>query len=137
MSGILASYGMVQAKSLILDFPDKDILPRELYPSFIRGYFDGDGSVNLNIKLRKTQATIAGTWDVCEHIKEYLISCGCCACILHPKQCGDHNTYVVSLNGFRNVRLFGDIIYSQDGIKMQRKYDRFVQIKNFKIKTDS
>lgn len=137
MSKVLESYGMVRAKSLILKFPSENVLPKELHPSFIRGYFDGDGSVGLQTRLRKTQATIVGTWDVCQKISVYLKSSGCKNSIQHPKQSLDHNTYVVSINGFSNVRLFGNIIYSQDGIKMQRKYDRFVQIKNFKIKTDS
>jgi len=39
----LYNLGCVQAKSLILDWPKK--LPENLIPFFIRGYFEGDGSL--------------------------------------------------------------------------------------------
>lgn len=41
----LSEYGIGQAKSLTIQFPDKI---KNLINHFIRGYFDGDGSVYLN-----------------------------------------------------------------------------------------
>ena len=38
----LIKNGLIQRKSLEINFP---ILPIEFMPSFIRGYFDGDGSI--------------------------------------------------------------------------------------------
>lgn len=43
MCDTLINIGMVQNKSLVLEFPN---IPKELYSHFIRGYFDGDGSIN-------------------------------------------------------------------------------------------
>ena len=40
----LKKFGIVQNKSLIIKFPK---VPKEFLGDFIRGYFDGDGSVNL------------------------------------------------------------------------------------------
>lgn len=37
--------GCPERKSLILKFPDESILPKHLTHHFIRGYFDGDGSI--------------------------------------------------------------------------------------------
>lgn len=41
----LIKNGVVYNKSKILTFPSKDIVPDHLLHHFIRGYFDGDGSV--------------------------------------------------------------------------------------------
>ena len=40
----LADYGMIPNKSLVLQFPKW--LDKKLVPHFLRGYFDGDGSIN-------------------------------------------------------------------------------------------
>ncbi len=40
----LQALGAVQNKSLVMDFPD---VPREFFWDFVRGYFDGDGSVSI------------------------------------------------------------------------------------------
>lgn len=51
--------GCVKRKSLILKFPDEKIVPKELMNHFIRGYFDGDGSISIgrNIKVNFTGNT--------------------------------------------------------------------------------
>lgn len=46
----LAKLGCVNNKSLILEFPTEKI-PEGLYSHFIRGYFDGDGSLNYTKKI--------------------------------------------------------------------------------------
>lgn len=52
MMGDLISNGCVPKKSLILKFPEEDIVSKELQSHFIRGYFDGDGSL-LHSKTSK------------------------------------------------------------------------------------
>lgn len=44
----LKNKGCYQGKSLTLTFPSKDIVPEHLIRHFIRGYFDGDGSVFIS-----------------------------------------------------------------------------------------
>lgn len=41
----LMSLGVFPRKSLKLNFPSKEVIPVELQSHFIRGYFDGDGSI--------------------------------------------------------------------------------------------
>lgn len=41
----LENLGCIQKKSLILEFPNKSQVPENLIHHFIRGYFDGDGSI--------------------------------------------------------------------------------------------
>ena len=48
----LIKQGCVPNKSLILTFPNKHQVPENLINHFIRGYFDGDGSINYGIRER-------------------------------------------------------------------------------------
>lgn len=56
----LIRLGCPPNKSLVLRFPDSDIVPDNLLHHFVRGYFDGDGSVSvrrskyLNVGLTST-----------------------------------------------------------------------------------
>lgn len=41
----LKQLGCIERKSLILKFPTEEQVPFDLLHHFIRGYFDGDGSI--------------------------------------------------------------------------------------------
>ena len=56
----LNKLGVVERKSLILTFPTEQQVPKHLMPHFIRGYFDGDGSVYKQ-KQGNTKIEIGGT----------------------------------------------------------------------------
>lgn len=67
MSEDLARKGCVQKKSLILKFPDENQVPANLLSHFIRGYFDGDGSIYC-LRVKKDNKlrfgmSITGTHD--------------------------------------------------------------------------
>ena len=68
--------GLVERKSLILKPPTEEQVPTNLIHHFIRGYFDGDGSITLI--LDKTQracgASIIGTTEFCEWCKRIVES---------------------------------------------------------------
>ena len=55
----LIKQGCIPNKSLVLTFPNKHQVPENLINHFIRGYFDGDGSINYEIRekysVRKKQ----------------------------------------------------------------------------------
>lgn len=51
----LINDGCIPHKSLILQFPNTNILPIEYRRHFIRGYFDGDGCFSAIIRKRKKQ----------------------------------------------------------------------------------
>lgn len=46
----LIALGCVPRKSLILNFPTLDMVPKYLQNHFVRGYFDGDGSISMTRK---------------------------------------------------------------------------------------
>ena len=54
----LNKYGVVPRKSLIMSFPN---IPRKYLSHFVRGYFDGDGSVNFGKYWRKARSN--WTWQ--------------------------------------------------------------------------
>ena len=74
----LCRLGCVPRKSKILTFPTDDIVPREFKRSFLRGFTDGDGSINYTTPNGKRAYRISwcGSVKMMEGIKEYLISCG-------------------------------------------------------------
>lgn len=43
----LKDKGVIYNKSLVIEFPSEEILNKKFYKDFIRGYFDGDGSLIL------------------------------------------------------------------------------------------
>lgn len=86
----LNSYGCTPKKSLILKFPDEFIFKdKSLIRHFIRGYFDGDGSLGLYdyttnnyIYHNKIQCNVLGTKDFLTGVNQYnpfsklITSCG-------------------------------------------------------------
>lgn len=54
----MQSYGLIERKSLTLSFPD---IPPEVFWAFVRGYFDGNGSIILRTTQWNTYAQISIT----------------------------------------------------------------------------
>jgi len=63
----LISLGLTRAKSLIIKFPN---MPEQFISHFIRGYFDGDGSISRSSSWRVSIVT--GSQNFIESIKENL-----------------------------------------------------------------
>tara|TARA_X000000950_G_scaffold95081_1_gene119834 strand:+ start:326 stop:1690 length:1365 start_codon:yes stop_codon:yes gene_type:complete len=55
----LMSYGIVPAKSLIVKFISNKIVKDKFLPSYVRGYYDGDGTINhLNGSIKFTSGSV-------------------------------------------------------------------------------
>ena len=120
MSHVLESYGMVQNKSLILEFPKK--LPKELYPHFIRGYFDGDGCIPYSMVDYSTN--MVGTKEVLSEFQKILDKQGIKATLrIHTNN--EKNTYVLRTNSKLNSKLFLDYIYHDSELYLYRKMDLY------------
>ena len=63
----LVSHGIIQAKSTVLEFPTT--VPTELLRHFIRGYFDGDGSVYYGSR-GELLISFVGTRNMMQNIRD-------------------------------------------------------------------
>lgn len=67
----LARHGVIPRKSLTLKFPNEKHVPTNLLRHFIRGYFDGDGTIYQRSNGRYSFGFV-GTPDMIKNITEYL-----------------------------------------------------------------
>lgn len=67
----LIKLGVIPRKSLTLNFPNETQVPRNLLRHFIRGYFDGDGTIYQRSNGRYAFGFV-GTPDMIENIVQYL-----------------------------------------------------------------
>ena len=126
MCDSLSSLGVVQNKSLITSFPT--FLSENFIPHFVRGVFDGDGSIcqgYRNDNNKPILVTITATNDFCMTLKDIIqktlhINCG-----IYDASCHNGITKVLSISGRNVCRTFLDWIYADATIYLQRKYDRY------------
>lgn len=136
MSEDLEQLGMLQNKSLILKFPN---INKNYIWHFIRGYFDGDGS--LSVFKRTKRETCRGEC----YILSSLAFCKTLKNILKKELNIDSYIYkpgsIYSLKISSQISIFKFMkkIYenSENGLRLERKYKKFIQfIKLVKIKGD-
>lgn len=120
MSTVLAGYGMVSHKSLVLQWPE--FLNENLYSHFIRGYMDGDGSISkVGFRL-----SFVGTKDFCTRIAQ----------ILQEKfnitysmmEASGHNgiTFELYIRKIENTKPVLDWLYQDATLYLKRKYDIYI-----------
>lgn len=98
LSNALSNLGAVPNKSLILKFPTFKQVPEKLMPHFIRGYFDGDGSV-WNGKRKKMIVRSEGrTRERIVHNVKFNFTG-------NPEFINDLQDYLVKTLGFKKTKL--------------------------------
>ena len=140
-SAQLARLGMVRNKTFTLCFPTEDQVPTNLVRHFLRGYFDGDGSI-AKAKHRRGKPT---------HRPSYFASfvstekfCECVSAIL-MKELGvkvymstrfperKNSTRQISFNGNLQVARFLDWLYKDATVFLSRKHDRYLELKRLNL----
>lgn len=124
MCNSLNSIGMTQNKSLTLEFPAID---PSLYSHFIRGYFDGDGSVCFSAKTGNSIVTITSTNSFCEKIKSIISSTLNIHVGVYDASNKNSITKVASISGTNQVKVFLDYIYNDAELYLERKYKKYEQ----------
>ena len=126
----LVSLGVCENKSKILKFPNYNQVPKELIRHFIRGYFDGDGSVYLSNNY--IYSSFTGTENILINIKKELNDLG-----LNTKSSirkyPEKDIYDFKLGGINIMKKFYHILYDEAIIFMDRKKDIFDNYFNNKI----
>jgi hypothetical protein len=118
-------------KSLELKYPSKHILEEKFTKDFIRGYFDGDGSISVHKSkgFPEFKMNFTGTYDVLENI----------ARILHEeiglkqpsirKDVRTVNNHIFSISGTGNagkifIYLYGEKFDISIDLAVERKYNK-------------
>lgn len=123
MSDTLFKLGMVDAKSLILEFPEW--LNKDLYSHFIRGYFDGDGCLYLGNNLNCCEVTIVSTVMFIEKIIEILAQEINVTMRIKTQKQHKPVTKVGVITGRNKIAMFLDWIYQDAELKLNRKYKKY------------
>lgn len=129
----LINLGCTPNKSLNLTFPE--FLSEEYLKHFIRGYFDGDGSLTYTTHkngIVVPKCSIAGTKDFCEHLQKYLNTKGIKTSI--SISVNKNMLYVLYFSVKNSINLI-EFLYSESNIYLDRKYLRYTYFKenNFAV----
>ena len=142
----LDKLGVTQRKSLTLTFPD--FLNDDLMPHFIRGYFDGDGSVwegkrkKMMVKndyrpgeyreriVQNVKFNFTGSSTFIPYLQKYLVErYGFTKTKLnYSKAKDDHRHCMMEYSGRKNLYKLYDIMYSSATIYGERKKAKFEKI---------
>lgn len=133
----LKQYNITPRKSLTLQFPDHKLLGKFM-PDFIRGYFDGDGGIQINKGNLKNgsyaliaRPTFTGTFSYIKNIFKILKLEGIIAYGIRQAVVGK-NCFRLSIHHNKSAEIVGKYIYyNNDMIKMDRKYNRFVELEKY------
>lgn len=131
----------LSSKQICQDLINKDIKPRKkgkakqifssvpssLYNHFIRGFFDGDGSISIishtkNRKIPQYRINMVGKYDILFAIQN----------IFYKKLKIPKNTvrkmgviYTLDYGGNRRIRAIGNYMYGNSSLFLERKKERF------------
>lgn len=122
----MSELGCTPKKSLTLKFPN--YISSKLLHHFIRGYFDGDGTVNFLHKQTHLNVGFVGTKQFVTKIVSYFNKNN----IKFPKPYNtsktNKNTYATTFNSRRKSIDFYNLIYKDATIFLTRKRDKFLKM---------
>lgn len=113
----LKKLGCVERKSLILTFPTEEQVPSQFIYDFIRGYFDGDGSITGND--RGYNIIFVGTEDFIKKLSTYFSG----GSIYQDKR--KTNSWYYNLGGNLQVIQAYHLMYDNKTRFLKRKYEKF------------
>lgn len=130
----LIDKGCPPHKTHILKFPTTEQVPNDLIKHFIRGYFDGDGCIYAkmrNSKSRKnlalyTEFNILGTKELLEGIAKSLPTD---SISIYKRK--NKSVFTLRVYGKNDIINIMNYMYSNAKIYMQRKYEKFIEVKNY------
>lgn len=126
VSNDLASLGCKQGKSLTCKLPDFNVVPKELFHHFIRGYFDGDGCVHYNAERNTPIIEYIGSIGFVDRSIEILsqfLDIKFSKSLTKKKNMANMQIY-----GVHQVSAFREWIYKDSEMYLQRKYKRYYEI---------
>lgn len=110
----LSEHGCYQAKSLTLEFPNT--VPNDLIHHFIRGYFDGDGSIHGECSF-----SIVGTENLLDKCVDHMN-------LHHNKKQKCGKAYEIRYHGRRLCKTIYNYLYKDATVYLERKRDKFLAV---------
>lgn len=125
----LINLGVIPAKTGFEKIPEN--IPTKFIPDFIRGFFDGDGSICISTQLCKSNNKIyryhnlkfiSASKIILEQIKQYFDIDNK---IIHTKK---EHCYRYQIASYKNIKTIYSIMYYNGfDFCLKRKYDKFVE----------
>lgn len=126
---ILIRQGCTLRKSLTLKFPSENIVPKDLVNHFIRGYFDGDGSISVGKTRKRYTINFVGTMDFLTDLQNVVNQeMGLPLAKIQHGGCGQ--AYKLYWGSIPNVKIWYDYLYKDATVYLDRKYERFQMFLN-------
>lgn len=121
----LKKYGIVRRKSFVLEFP---ILEQKLLRHYLRGYFDGDGSISTNGRKRngslKYAINLIATRSFLEKFMIHMMEYG----ITTVKLQNRGPISIWNKVGIRQIEIVLNYLYKESTIYLDRKYQLYKKI---------
>ena len=122
----LADRGCINNKTYLLKFPNEQQIPEKYLSHFIRGYFDGDGSINYSFdkkypSYRKYRIGFVGTEDFLKGVRHFFDK--------DNVKIENHKTWCqLNLSGNKSVIKYLNLIYndSTENNRLDRKYNSYI-----------
>lgn len=132
LSANLTRLGVVQRKSLTLQFPGKSQVSEDMINHFLRGYFEGDGCLHISRKnMKESEFTLCGTQEFCikvQHIFYDLLRVNSVCKQMKNKRI---NAYILRVRGNPQILKVMRWIYEDAQFYMARKYEKYMEFLNF------
>jgi len=130
----MKQHGLVERKSLIVQFPNN--IPNEVMPDFIRGYFDGNGSMILSKTEYNVYGQVSfaiGSKDFADGLSNKLKNYGVQNQIYVETR---HTSYYLRVTKRSEIEKFYNLIYKDKTIFLNRKHDKFLELFSHELKYD-
>jgi len=124
----LFTLGCVNNKTFKILLPE---LNDEIMCHFIRGYFDGDGSIS-KIKGKWDKVSIAGNQNFIESLKKYLLKFDVSKINIYTQG----KIKILSITNISDIIKFKKIIYNNDTISLERKKNKFDKVNDDFVSKD-
>jgi hypothetical protein len=127
----LENHGIIQRKTFSMKFPD---IEEQLIKHYIRGYFDGDGTLGLTTNKKEIRASIVGGCKpFLAELKQVIENVLGITCSIGNRKSKISNNihYVLYISGNNNTIKFLDWVYQGSNFFLTRKKNKYLEGKKF------